>query len=50
VQANGPLVPGSPLALLNRLTFSLFQGFLDFQYLIRARKHRSRETGAVLGP
>ncbi|HYF40103.1 MAG TPA: class I SAM-dependent methyltransferase [Gemmatimonadales bacterium] len=38
VRANGPLVPGSMLALLNKLTFSLFQGFLDFQYLIRARK------------
>jgi hypothetical protein len=38
VHANGPLVPGSPLALINKLTLSVFQGFLDFQYLIRARK------------
>jgi SAM-dependent methyltransferase len=49
VQANGPLVPGSPLSLLNRLTFSLFQGFLDFQYLIRARKPGSPEMGAAGG-
>lgn len=38
VKANGAPVPGSWLSLLNRLTLSVFQGFLDFQYLIRARK------------
>jgi hypothetical protein len=38
VEANGPLSPGSVLALLNKLTFTMFQEFLDFQYLIRARK------------
>lgn len=38
IKVNGAPVPGSLLALLNRLTFSKFQGFLDFQYLIRVRK------------
>jgi SAM-dependent methyltransferase len=38
VAALGPLVPGSLLSFLNQATFRVFQGFLDFQYLMRARK------------
>jgi SAM-dependent methyltransferase len=47
VEANGPLVPGAPLTLLNKLTLSVFQGFLDFQYLIRARKSGTAPDGRI---
>jgi SAM-dependent methyltransferase len=38
IDSTGPLTRRPVLALLNRLTFSVFRGFLDYQYLIRARK------------